>query len=61
MSVRKLLSRIVSAEHVEDGKDLHQNAYGITSDPLTQFAIVLSALIHDGKTGKGIQVQISVH
>lgn len=48
MSVRKLLSRITSAEHLEDGgKDTNQNAYGITSDPLTQFAIVLSALIHD--------------
>ena len=26
---------------------LHDHTYGITSDPLTQFAIVLSALIHD--------------
>lgn len=36
MSVSKLLSRIVASE-----------AYGITSDPLTQFACVISALIHD--------------
>ena len=26
---------------------LHDNTYGITSDPLTQFGVVLSALIHD--------------
>ena len=26
---------------------LHDHTYGITSDPLTQFAVVLSALIHD--------------
>ena len=26
---------------------LHDNTYGITSDPLTQFALVFSALIHD--------------
>jgi hypothetical protein len=58
MSVVKLMSRIVapSAVDMEDvenlkGRDranvLHDNTYGITSDPLTQFACVLSALIHD--------------
>jgi 3'5'-cyclic nucleotide phosphodiesterase len=26
---------------------LHDHTYGITSDPLTQFSCVLSALIHD--------------
>lgn len=26
---------------------MHDNTYGITSDPLTQFAVVFSALIHD--------------
>jgi hypothetical protein len=26
---------------------LHDHTYGITSDPLTQFAVVLSALVHD--------------
>lgn len=30
-----------------DMKDLHDHTYGITSDPLTQFGVVLSALIHD--------------
>lgn len=42
MSVYKLLSRI--KEPHEAGVD---HGYGITSDPLTQFAVVLSALIHD--------------
>lgn len=53
MSVVKLLSRIVapSAHDVEeldeDSFSLHDHTYGITSDPLTQFACVFSALIHD--------------
>jgi len=56
MSVSKLLSRIVApeinGETVSDDDAarqaaLHDHTYGITSDPLTQFAVVLSALIHD--------------
>lgn len=55
MSVVKLLSRIVApseidhddADAVKAGKSLHDHTYGITSDPLTQFACVFSALIHD--------------
>jgi class 3 adenylate cyclase len=53
MSVVKLLSRIVAPDLniVEDdcdtNKSLHDHTYGITSDPLTQFAVVLSALLHD--------------
>ena len=35
----------------ESGRDatqrIHDYTYGITSDPLTQFAVILSALIHD--------------
>ena len=27
---------------------MHDHTYGITSDPITQFSVVLSALIHDG-------------
>ena len=53
MSVTKLMSRIVAPSHL-DGKDndriaetLHDHTYGITSDPLTQFACAFSALIHD--------------
>jgi hypothetical protein len=58
MSVTKLLARIVAPEAVHDkhyrsGRQadlawmLHDHTYGITSDPLIQFAVVLSALIHD--------------
>jgi hypothetical protein len=51
MSVVKLLSRIVAPNINFDGQDvaatLHDHTYGITSDPLTQFAVVLSALFHD--------------
>jgi hypothetical protein len=42
MSVVKLLSRI-KAPNVADmeGTTLHDHTYGITSDPLTRFAVVL--------------------
>jgi 3'5'-cyclic nucleotide phosphodiesterase len=58
MSVVKLLSRIVAPQQLDDASEsyhdekamqstLHDHTYGITSDPLTQFSCVLSALIHD--------------
>ena len=56
MSVLKLLSRIVAPTELEienDGEGnevaatLHDHTYGITSDPMTQFACAFSALIHD--------------
>ena len=54
MSVNKLLARIVAPdlEYSEDDvtknvEAMHDHTYGITSDPLTQFAVVYSALIHD--------------
>ena len=48
MSVVKLLSRIVAGEGKDDdGAALHDHTFGITSDPLTHFACVFSALIHD--------------
>ena len=48
MSVMKLLGRIVAPDIMtEDARDLHDHTYGITSDPLTQFAVVLSAMLHD--------------
>ena len=52
MSVVKLLSRIVAPSDLDfensatKNQTLHDHTYGITSDPLTQFACVLSALIH---------------
>ena len=64
MSVSKLLSRIVAPDvqiaHQEGSTEqqlqlqyasrLHDHTYGITSDPITHFAIVFSALIHDAGT-----------
>lgn len=54
MSVNKLMSRIIAPKSLEglDDKEAkikaaHDHTYGITSDPLTQFACAFSALIHD--------------
>jgi class 3 adenylate cyclase len=55
MSVSKLMARIVapdqlSPEELKGDKvalTLHDHTYGITSDPLTHFACVFAALIHD--------------
>ena len=54
MSVTKMMGRIVApSDIIKDGvsKDLgatlHDRTYGITSDPLTQFACAFSALVHD--------------
>jgi hypothetical protein len=52
-SVQKLLKRVMIAD--QEREDSHMDSYTtiITSDPLTQFAIVFSALIHDvDHTGK---------
>eukprot|EP00980_Cylindrotheca_fusiformis_P022135 scaffold9027_cov107-Cylindrotheca_fusiformis.AAC.4 len=57
-SVKKLLARIVNTDgkngleasmpsHSVDLAELAGHSYGITSDPLTQFTVVFSALIHD--------------
>jgi len=49
-SVTKLLSRIVRIDNCNKETELNDvvgHSYGITSDPLTQFAVVLSAIIHD--------------
>jgi hypothetical protein len=50
MSANKLLQRIVvpvSQGTKEHRKEAHDYTYGLTSDPLTQFAIVFSAIVHD--------------
>ncbi|CAJ1960734.1 unnamed protein product [Cylindrotheca closterium] len=58
MSVSKLLSRIVAAEDLlnadetvtksnDIGGSIHDHTYGITSDPITRFSVILAALIHD--------------
>ena len=46
-STSKLLSRIVACKEMEKGEEMHDHTYGITSDPLTQFAVMFSSLIHD--------------
>ncbi|CAB9520029.1 Receptor-type guanylate cyclase gcy [Seminavis robusta] len=56
-SVLKLLSRIVAAELDDSGSAdgaLHDHTYGITSEPMMQFACAFSSLIHDvDHTGVG--------
>jgi class 3 adenylate cyclase len=51
-STAKLLSRITAPDiMLMDDEDVekqhHDHAYGITSDPLTQFACIFAALVHD--------------
>lgn len=47
-SVNKLLSRIVAPDlDAASEQNLHDYTFGITSDPLTWFAVVFSALVHD--------------
>lgn len=55
-SVTKLLARVVTPDSInykemeyvkKNSSKLHEYTYGITSDPLTQFACVFSAMIHD--------------
>lgn len=48
MSVIKLWTRIVKPNLDEiNEKKLHDHTYGLTSDPLVQFSVIFSALIHD--------------
>ena len=67
MATVKYMNRIKAATEIGggDGGDdrhrssvqaaLHSHTYGITSDPLTQFACVFSALIHDvGKSATSL-------
>jgi hypothetical protein len=51
-SVVKLMGRIVPnndaiSKSDNNSMELHDNTFGITSDPLTQFACIFAALIHD--------------
>jgi hypothetical protein len=52
LSVTKLLTRIVNPIEAANMKAsehaaLHESTFGITSDPLTQLAVVMTALVHD--------------
>jgi len=50
----KLMKRIIIPDKIDYkqmdesvAKEIHENTYGISSDPLLHFAVVFSALIHD--------------
>lgn len=43
----KLICRMMNDEKFTD-LELHLLTFGISSDPLTQFAMVFASLIHDG-------------
>lgn len=47
MSSQKLLQRVISADKNGESATIIEHASIIASDPLTQFAIVFAALIHD--------------
>ncbi|CAJ1948357.1 unnamed protein product [Cylindrotheca closterium] len=47
LCANKLLTRLVNSDEYDSEEELHNVTYGISSDPLTHFAIVFSALIHD--------------
>lgn len=49
MAVNKLMTRVLDSKDTlgVDTEQLHLGSYGITSDPLTQFACLLAALGHD--------------
>ena len=47
MATMKLLQRIQTPSSTMNEKELYESTYGIASDPLTQFTMMLAALIHD--------------
>eukprot|EP00934_Nitzschia_sp_Nitz4_P002763 Nitzschia sp. Nitz4//scaffold207_size38617//10//3538//NITZ4_007669-RA/size38617-snap-gene-0.0-mRNA-1//1//CDS//3329541587//2753//frame0 len=46
-SLTKLLTQVVTPEGIEFNEETQEYVLGITSDPLTQFALTFAALIHD--------------
>lgn len=51
MAVNKLLERVTVSKRISM-KKLHRRSFGISSDPITQLAIIIAALVHDvGHTG----------
>ena len=47
LCANKLLNRLINSDEYETEEELHDATFGISSDPLTHFAIVFAALIHD--------------
>jgi 3'5'-cyclic nucleotide phosphodiesterase/Adenylate and Guanylate cyclase catalytic domain len=68
MSAGKLMKRILHPDGAEESNEsqvgkarrIHEKTYGISSDPLLQFAVVFAALVHDvdhvGFTNKELSV-----
>lgn len=47
LCANKLLNRLINSDEYNTEMELHNSTFGISSDPLTHFAIVFAALIHD--------------
>jgi len=47
LCANKLLNRLINSDEYGTEEELHEATFGISSDPLTHFAIVFAALIHD--------------
>jgi len=47
LCANKLLNRLINSDEYETEEELHNATFGISSDPLTHFAIVFAALVHD--------------
>jgi hypothetical protein len=47
MCTNKLMKRVVAKDEEISEAQLHEYTHGMTSNPLTQFALVFCALIHD--------------
>jgi hypothetical protein len=47
LCANKLLNRLINSDEYDSEEALHNATFGISSDPLTHFAIVFAALIHD--------------
>lgn len=47
LCANKLLNRLINSDEYDTEEELHNATFGISSDPLTHFAIVFAALIHD--------------
>jgi hypothetical protein len=47
LCANKLMNRLINSDEYGTEEELHNATFGISSDPLTHFAIVFAALIHD--------------
>jgi len=47
LCANKLLNRLINSDEYASEEELHNATFGISSDPVSHFAIVFAALIHD--------------